>query len=172
MNEPQAVPDGRWDVDLLLGRWRLHSRRLVDLLDGDCAEWVQFEAEGQAHPILGGPGNLDSFSARRPCRRPAVGGGHAASVRSRLRAGRIWWTVTSRGPGTWTHRCRAAWAGGYGRFQGDDVLDGQPIRVRFIWKDITATSARFKQAVSYTGACWQTNWVIILTQLGEEDDHG
>jgi hypothetical protein len=53
------------------------------------------------------------------------------------------------------------------------VLDGQSIKVRFIWEDITTTSARFKQAFSYDGEqCWQTNWVIILTQSDEEDDHG
>jgi hypothetical protein len=116
MNEPQAVPDGRRDVDLLFGRWRLHNRRLVDLLDRDCAEWVHFEAEGQAHPILGGLSNLDSSSA--PAAPPTAG--------------------------RWRRsRC------------------------------ITATSARFKQAFSYDGGrCWQPNWVIILTQSGEEDDHG
>lgn len=59
MNVPKASGDGRHDVDFLFGRWRLHNRRLADLLDRDCAEWVQFEATGQAHPILGGLGNID-----------------------------------------------------------------------------------------------------------------
>jgi hypothetical protein len=173
MNEPQAVPDGRRDVDFLLGRWRLHNRRLVDLLDRDCAEWVQFEAAGQGPP--------DPRWARQPRQLLSPSGPpdgrplEAVTLRLFDPASglwRIWWTVTSR-PGHMDPPVQGRLAGGYGRFHSDDVLDGQPIKVRFIWKDITATSARFKQALSYDGGrCWQTNWVIILTQLGQEDDHG
>jgi hypothetical protein len=52
----------------------------------------------------------------------------------------------------------------YGLFSGEDVLGGQPVKVRFIWKDITASSARFEQAFSYDdGQSWATNWIIIVT---------
>jgi hypothetical protein len=46
--------DGRHDFDFLFTSRRLHNRRLVDLLDPECTEWVQFEATGHADPILGG----------------------------------------------------------------------------------------------------------------------
>ena len=54
-------------------------------------------------------------------------------------------------------------AGGYGRFHGDDGLDGQPIKARFIWKDITATSTRFEQAFSYTAG-------VLADRLGHHPD--
>lgn len=165
MNGSQAFSDGRRDFDFLLGRWWLHNRRLVNLLDQDCTDWVQFEAEGQAHPILGGLGNLDSFSA------PAVppDGRPLEAITLRLfdpvaRLWRIWWASTS-GPGHLDPPVEGRFSDGYGKFYGEDVLDGRPVKVRFIWKDITATSARFEQAFSYdSGRYWRTNWVIMTSR--------
>jgi hypothetical protein len=165
MHEPQAVPDGRRDFDFLLGRWRLHNRRLIDVLDPDCTEWVQFEATSRADPILDGLGNLERFSA------PAIPphGRPLEAITLRLfdpeaELWRIWWASTTR-PRRLDPPVQGRFASGYGRFHGDDVLDGQPIKIRFIWKDITTTSARFEQAFSYDGGRhWQTNWVIVTSR--------
>jgi hypothetical protein len=48
---------------------------------------------------------------------------------------------------------------GVGTFYADDTLRGKPIKVRFIWSNITATSAHWEQAFSPDGGkTWETNW--------------
>ena len=163
----EAATDGRRDFDFLLGRCRLHNRRLADLLDRDCTEWVRFEATGEAHPILGGLGNIDGLSA------PSVppDGQPLEEVTLRLfnpatGLWRIWWASTSR-PGHMDPPVEGRFTRGHGRFVGQDVLNSQPVKVRFDWREITASSARFEQAFSYDdGQSWQTNWIITIARQG------
>jgi hypothetical protein len=56
---------------------------------------------------------------------------------------------------------------GRGDFHGDDVCDGQPVRVVYHWGEITPTSARWEQAFSADGgATWESNWVMTFTRIG------
>jgi hypothetical protein len=56
-------------------------------------------------------------------------------------------------------------ADGVGTFVGDDVLDGRPIKLRFTWSEITSTSARWQQELSYDdGQNWEVNWVMNFTR--------
>jgi len=55
---------------------------------------------------------------------------------------------------------------GRGEFLGDDVHDGRPIRVRYIWSDITPTTAHWEQAFSTDGGqTWETNWYMESTRV-------
>jgi hypothetical protein len=41
------------------------------------------------------------------------------------------------------------------------ILGLEPTRTRFIWSQITGTSARWEQAYSLdAGKAWQTNWIM------------
>lgn len=57
-------------------------------------------------------------------------------------------------------------ADGIGSFFADETFNGKPIRVRFLWSDITADSARWEQSFSSDGGeTWEVNWVMNFTRV-------
>jgi hypothetical protein len=143
------------------GKWQAVASQttfLPDKLAGD-TDWIQFEGEVICWPVLGGLGNVDDNLLDDPS-----GAYRAMSLRCYdLQAGRwsIWW-VDAR-----TMRLEPPVHGqfedGIGTFYGEDTFAGKPIRVRFLWSDITPHSARWEQAFSGDGgANWEPNWVMIF----------
>ena len=156
-----AHQDGRHDFDFLFGHWRIHNERLVKRLQG-CTEWQTFDAEQEVRPVLGGIANIDRFSATFPDGHP-IEGMTLRIFNPRTRLWSLYW-VDDRG-------CElqppvvGRFTAGRGEFVGDDELGGQPIRVIFLWTDITPTSARWEQAFSTDdGRTWETNWRMQMTR--------
>jgi hypothetical protein len=55
---------------------------------------------------------------------------------------------------------------GRGEFYDREELNGRPILVRFVWSEITPTSAHFEQAFSEDdGATWEVNWITDQTRI-------
>jgi hypothetical protein len=79
---------------------------------------------------------------------------------------RIWWV-----DGRSSERLDPPMVGGFkdgtGLFLADDVLDGKPIKVRFLWTREGRDSAEWRQAFSPDGgATWEDNWVMRFTRTG------
>ena len=149
------------DFDFLPGRWHVASRRLVDRSDPSCNEWEELEASSEARAILGGLGNIDHFR---------VDGRDDEGFSLRLYEPeadlwRIWWSSTAH-PGRLDPPVEGRFTpDGRGRFEGDDVLDGVPVRMRFEWSDITPASARWQQWFSFDGGeTWSHNWTMDFTR--------
>jgi hypothetical protein len=165
MNEPTL--DGLSDFDFLVGDWTVRHRRLKERLAG-CTEWEEFRGTCSLRPLLDGQANVDDNVLEMPS-----GTYRAASIRAYDPATKQWsiWWLDSRRPHDLGAPVVGAFKDGTGTFFADDVCDGQPIRVRFLWTDITAVSARWQQAFSRDGgATWETNWIMEF-ELSEDSSH-
>jgi hypothetical protein len=50
---------------------------------------------------------------------------------------------------------------GVGTFYAEDIYQGKPLRVRFIWSRTDSPSPRWEQAMSVDGGItWETNWTM------------
>jgi len=147
------------DFDFLPGEWHVHNRRLVNTLDPACDEWEEFEATSKAEAMLGGVGNLDHF---------ITDGYEGFSLRLYDPARdvwRIWWSSTQR-PGRLDPPVEGRFHGdGTATFACSDVLEGIPIRMKFVWSEMTGDSALWEQSFSFDdGATWKHNWTMRLTR--------
>lgn len=159
---PYSPDDGRRDFDFLHGRWRVTHRRLRTRLAGD-TQWDEFAGTCDAQPIIGGLGNIDDNVLDLPS-----GSYEAATLRLFDPASRLWsiWWVDARNPGL-EPPVRGRFHEGVGTFFGDDVFEGNPISVRFIWSGIGLRSARWEQAFSADGgATWENNWIMLFERWG------
>jgi hypothetical protein len=148
---------GLHDFDLRVGRWQAHHRRLKERLAGS-QEWVEFDGTQTFWPLMDGFANVDDNVFRIP-------GGEYRGVTLRAydpKTGQwaIWW-LDGRNPfGEIEPPVKGCFENGIGTFYADDTLRDKPIRVRFIWSDITPTSAHWEQAFSPDGGkTWETNWI-------------
>ena len=146
------------DFEFEYGSWSVRHRRLLDRLAG-CADWEEFDGTATCAPILGGVGNLEEATM------PSIGviGMALRLFDQATRSWSIYWSTDRTG------RLELPVVGrfvdGVGVFEGDDELRGEPIRVRFVWDEITADSARWTQSFRRADeADWEVNWVMTFTR--------
>jgi hypothetical protein len=161
--------DGRRDFDFFFGAWQVANRKRVKpLLPGD-DEWIEFDAQVEAHPILGGIGNIDTYKAHDFPGRPGFEGFTLRLFEPKTGLWRIWW-ASSLGNGQLDEPVVGRFDDdGVGRFEGDDILEGVHVRVRYEWKNIEADSATWEQAFSFDGRrTWDTNWIMESTRIASQ----
>jgi hypothetical protein len=147
------------DFDFFAGTWNVANRRLTKRLAGS-DDWEEFPGRSVARRFFDGAGSFDEIEF-------PTKGWRGASTRLYDPSTELWsiyWASSLTG------RLDPPVAGrfvdGIGEFQGDDVWEGQPVRVRFIWSRITPTSARWEQAFSADGGReWETNWYMDFTRI-------
>ena len=159
---PSSAPtaSGKHDFDFLVGKWTIHNRRLEERLAG-CTRWIEFEAEHEAWTILDGFGSFDRLIT-------TWDGKFFEGVSLRIfdpKTGdwSIYWVDS------WLLELQEPVVGrfedGRGVFFTKIQFEGREVRVRFVWSEIQADSARWEQAYSDDGGeTWETNWVMEFTR--------
>lgn len=155
---PQAASGpGAHDFDFLIGSWVVEHRRLKTRL-AHSDDWETFSGTCTATPLLAGQANIDDNLLNLP-----AGEYRAATLRSYDPVSRSWsiWWLDGRRPHQLDTPVVGGFRNGVGTFYADDQFQGAPVRIRFVWSDITSTSARWQQAFSGDGgATWETNWIM------------
>lgn len=151
------------DFDFVFGRWQIHNRKLRNVLDRHCDEWVEYGATAEAAPILGGLGHTDRIFVSDPPDGESFEGFTLRLFDPATETWRIWWTST-RAPGVLDPPVVGRFVDGCGRFECDDVIGGDAVRVRFEWF-ADEVAPVWQQSFSYdSGATWRVNWVMTLTR--------
>jgi hypothetical protein len=168
MNETAGAPapqttsppsTGAHDFDFLVGEWRVHHHRLKP----DSQEWVDFEGTASNRRLLEGGANMEEHALNAP-----YGAYRAIALRAydpKTNQWAIWWLDGRYPSGPIGPSVKGRFENGVGTFYADYTQDDKPTRVRFIWSDITPTSARWEQSLSSDGGkTWATNWVMNFTR--------
>jgi hypothetical protein len=154
---------GVHDFDFLVGEWRVHSRKLKERLVGN-QEWDEFEGTIRSMRMLDGFGNVDDTVFNM-----ASGDYHGMAPRAYDPKTGLWaiWWIDARNPHAAVDPpVKGRFVNGVGTFYADDTLRGRPIKVRFTWSHITATTAQWDQAFSGDGGkTWETNWTQRLEKV-------
>jgi hypothetical protein len=159
--EKSVMQDHAHDFDFLIGRWKVHHRRLAKRLTGN-HDWVEFEGTSQLWMTMNGHGTVDDNYIGLPS-----GDYRAMGIRSYDPATQTWaiWWIDARNPHDLEPPVKGNFQNGVGNFEGEDTFAGKRIKVRYIWSRITPTSAHWEQAFSPDdGKTWETNWRMDFTR--------
>jgi hypothetical protein len=158
------------DFDFLVGTWTTRQRRLKKRLQA-CDEWETFDATATMRPLPGGVANFDTLVAESW--RPGWVGMSFRVFNPMTNLWSIYW-LTNDGSsidaatGALDPPVVGRFDGDEGVFEGDDVFEGRPIRVRYTWTRLRSDAARWQQAFSADGGLtWEVNWVMEFERQHE-----
>lgn len=160
---PAVQPSATRDFDFLMGPWRIRNSRLAHRLSG-CTDWETFDATGTARPLPGGIGNYDDFIPATW--KPGFVGMSLRVFSPVSRRWSIYWLDNTTGgvdpaTGLLQPPVLGGFRDGVGLFDGQEMFEGRPVRVRFEWSHMHTGAPRWQQAFSDDGgATWEVNWIM------------
>jgi hypothetical protein len=146
--------------DFEFGDWRVHHR----VKRAGAQQWLEFDGTCTVRSIMEGAGNVEDHRFNKP-----DGVTHGVALRAydaKTDRWAIWW-VDGRNPhGPLDPPTVGRFENGVGTFYWDGVVNGQQIRTRFIWSQITRVSAHWEQANSTDGGkSWEVNWSMDFRRV-------
>ena len=152
------------DFDFLEGKWNSRQRRRTDVFNPqEDGEWYEFPATTTGMKYLNGKILIEHFEGTLPSGEMRQG----VTLRTFDEQSQQWsirW-LDNRNPFDFSP-LTGTFQDGIGLFFEDtEAPNGQPVRVRFTWDQISEQSARWQQAFSYDGGeTWDTNWIAEFSR--------
>jgi hypothetical protein len=143
------------DFDFLRGEWHVRHR----FLRAATRDWAEADGTCSNRPLMDGRANLEEHWMNAQ-----AGAYRALGLRSydpKTARWAIWWLDGRTPHGEIDPPLKGSFAKGVGTFFGRTILNGRPAGIRFIWSQITPTSAHWEQAYSLDdGKTWETVWTM------------
>ena len=160
---PAAPRDGSHDFDWMVGSWKADLKRLVKPLTGSTT-WVEYAGTQTTTNILNGKAVMDEFIVDNPSAKAKI---EALTIRLYNPANQTWsiyWANAANGSFSMPPTV-GRWKDGRGEFYDHEEWNGRWILVRYVWSDVTPTSAHFEQGFSEDGGkTWEVNWISNITR--------
>jgi hypothetical protein len=149
--------------EFIYGTWTVHNRKLRNVADPACEEWVEFEASSDVFPILEGIGHVDRMYVPQPSDGDPFEGFTLRLFDPSTETWSIWWSST-RSPGQLEPPVVGQFVNDLGTFECDDVVGGYAVKVRFTWQ-ADEMAPTWRQSFSYdSGSTWKLNWEMTFTR--------
>jgi hypothetical protein len=149
------------DFDFLVGKWKLHNRRLKKRLE-NCTDWVEFESTVEMNKVLNGIGNIDTY-------RDTFGGKPFEGIALRLfnpktKLWSIYWADSN--VGVLDPPVVGSFENNVGHFFAKDTFNGKKIIVVFRWDVRDKDKPVWSQAFSPdNGKTWEWNLFNVSERM-------
>jgi hypothetical protein len=161
----QAAPlrDGAHDFDFLIGNWKAHVSRLPDRLVGSTT-WLEYNGISNHKKILDSNANFEEFEVDNPVKHLHIKAQTLRLYNPDSHQWSIYLLDLDKGALN-LPPVVGQFAGNRGEFYDQEQYKGRAILVRYVWLNISPTSARMEQSFSPDGGkTWETNWICELTR--------
>jgi hypothetical protein len=155
--------DGAHDFDFLIGDWKAHVRRLPERLVGSNA-WVTYDGISNHKKLLGSNANFEEFEVDSPESHLHIRAQTLRLYNAESRQWHIYGIDVDKGTIEPTPVV-GQFTGKRGEFFNQQDWKGRTILVRYMWLDVSPTSARMEQSFSDDGGkTWEVNWICELSR--------
>ena len=154
--------DGQRDFDFEVGKWTMKLKKLDHPLKGSHT-WLEFTGTSVTKPLWGGKSQVEEFEV------DSKTAGHIEGMTVRLYSPTSHqWSLNwaNQKNGHFDQPMVGEFKDGTGEFYDQEVFEGRTIYVKYVWSQITKTSAHFEQSFSDDGGkTWEVNWITDQTRV-------